>query len=76
MEGFLCAFLRDALDLYLFREDRAFEAVGQNFYDVADFRKIGVISEQAHRFGLIAVNDDAHLNDGLFALGDDLFHND
>src|ERR1700751_431752 len=59
VERFLAVFERDALDFYLFREHRAFQAVGQDFYDVARFGKLSVISEQAHRFGLIAVYADA-----------------
>lgn len=76
VERFLAVFERDALDLYLFREHCAFQAVGQDFYDVACFGKLRVISEQAHGFGLIAVYADAQFNDRLFALGDDLFHDD
>jgi len=76
VERFLAVFERDALDLYLFREHCAFQAVGQDFYDVARFGKLSVISEQAHGFGLIAVYADAQFNDRLFALGDDLFHDD
>jgi hypothetical protein len=74
VEGFLAAFDRDTLDLYLLREDSTFQAVGQNFYDFARFGKLGVISEQAHGFGLIAVHADVHFEDRLLALGDDLFH--
>ena len=76
VERFLAVFERDALDLYLFREYCAFQAVGQDFYNVARFGKLSVISEQAHGFGLIAVYADAQFNDRLFALGDGLFHDD
>jgi hypothetical protein len=74
VEGAFAVFLRDALDLYLFCEDGAFQAVGENFDDVAGFGEIGVISEQAHGLGLIAVYADVHLDYRLLSFGLGLFH--